>query len=78
MLFYPTLYDECPNSHKGDIAIFNIKKFQSCFHGFQEEIERYPEYQVNQNFDHEILKEVLIVEHNKTAVVEMNLLLKMM
>ena len=23
--FDPTLYDECPNSHKGDIAIFNSK-----------------------------------------------------
>ena len=74
--FDPNLYDGCPNSHKGDIFIFSSKEFQSSFPGFLEEIEKYPEFQVKQTFDHEILKEVSIVEDNKTALVEMNLLLK--
>ena len=76
--FDPILYDDCPNSHKGDIAIFNSKTFQATFPGFQEEIQKYPEFQVTQTFDDEILKEVSIVEHNQTAVVEMNLFLKML
>ena len=74
--FDPNLYDNCPNSHKGDIAVFNSKKFQSSFPGFRKEIEKYPEFQATQTFNHEILKEVSIVEHNKIALVEMNLLLK--
>ena len=76
--FDPILYDNCPNSHKGDIAIFSSKEFQASFPGFNEEIEKYPEFQVTQTFDHEILKDVPIVEHSKTALVEINLLLKIL
>ena len=74
--FDPILFEDCPNSHTGDISIFNDKTFQSSFPGFREEIEKYPQFQANTTFNNELLEEVLIIEHDKSAVVEMYLLLK--
>ena len=74
--FDPILYDNCPKKHTGNIAIFKSEQFQLSFPGFKEEIEKYPEFQTCPSFDDELLKNSQIIEHSKKAVVEMNLLLK--
>ena len=65
----PKLYGEC--DHQGDISVFSDEEYQSRFPGFKEEIEKFPDFQVDKSFDSEILKQVRKVEHDKTAVVEM-------
>ena len=72
----PLLYNNCPNNHTGDIAIFKNQQFQSSFPGFKNEIEKYPEFQEDANFNDDLLKNTAIIEHDKRTVVEMNLLLK--
>ena len=67
--FDPELYGEC--SHGGGIELFHDEEFQNTFQGFKEEIEKYPEFQVDKSFNSEILNEVRIVEHDKKAVMEM-------
>ena len=72
----PELYDNCPNDHTGDIAVFADETYQNSFPNFNEEIEKYPEFLNNKSFDHQLLKNVNIVEHNRVAKMEMNRLLK--
>ena len=69
----PKLYGEC--DHQGDISVFSDEEYQSRFPGFKEEIEKFPDFQLDQSFDGEILKQVRKVEHDKTAVVEMRRML---
>ena len=78
--FDPEKYGECPNEHEdqGNISIFSDIEYQERFHGFVEEIEKYPEFQVNKTFDTQILEDIDIIEHNKTAILEMNKLLKIL
>ena len=40
------------------------------------ELEKYPEFQNNKSVDHQLLKDVTIVEHERTGNIEMNRLLK--
>ena len=74
LFFYLHLYVDCPYAHSGDIAIFSDNNFQKT--DFLVEIEKYPEFKVNKIFDHLLLKEVVNLEKDKKAVVEMNRLLK--
>lgn len=76
--FDPILYENCPNFHTGDIAIFTSEQFQSSFPNFQEEIEKYPEFQDGTNLNIELLKNTSVIERDKKALVEMNLLLKIL
>ena len=71
--FDPEMYGQC--DHKGDISQFGDEEYQSRFPGFKDEIERYPEFQVDKSFDSDVLKQVRKVEHDKTAVVEMRRML---
>jgi hypothetical protein len=71
--FDPKLYGEC--DHQGDISLFSDEEYQNRFPGFKEEIEKFPDFQVDKSFDSEILKQVRKVEHDKTAVVEMRRML---
>ena len=72
----PELYEHCPNNHTGDIAIFADRNYHETFENFDDEIEKYPEFQFNKSFDHEHLKSVEIVEKERVAKVEMNRFLK--
>ena len=74
--FDPEKYEECPNEHRGSISIFSDLEYQQTFKGFKNEIERYPEFQVDKSFDFEILEDTDIIEHNQTALREMNRFLK--
>ena len=74
----PELYDNCPNNHTGDIATFADTSYQETFGNLIEELEKYPEFLKHKAFNHELLKSVPIVEHNRVAVVEMNRLLKIL
>ena len=78
--FDPEKYGECPNEHEhqGNMSIFRDIEYQERFHGFVEENEKYPEFQVNKTFDTQILEDIDIIEHNKTAILEMNRLLKIL
>ena len=71
--FDPELYGEC--EHQGDISLFSEEEYQSRFQGFKDEIEKFPEFQVDKSFDSDVLKQVRIVEHDKTAIVEMRRML---
>ena len=74
--FDPELFDDCPEEHKGDLNIFGDEEYQARFEGFKKEIEKYPEFQFNKSFNIEVFKEVTMVEKDRTAVREMNRLLK--
>ena len=74
--FDPVNYDQCPNEHKGDIAIFSDKKYQQSIPGLSEELDKYPEFIVEKTFDHSLLKEVKRIEKDNHALFEMNRLLK--
>ena len=74
--FDPELYFDCPNTHTGDIAVFADESYQEYFPNLREELEKYPEFQNNKSFNHQILKDVAIVEHERAANIEMNRLLK--
>ena len=78
--FDPDKYGDCPNEqyHKGEISIFSDIGYQKQFDGFDNEIERYPEFQGNKSFDFKILKEIERIEHDKIALREMNRLLKIL
>ena len=71
--FDPEIYGEC--EHDGNIDLFNDVEYQNSYEGFKLEIEKYPDFQVEKSFDSTILKEVRIIEHDKTAVREMRRLL---
>jgi hypothetical protein len=72
----PELYEHCPNTHTGDIAIFADRNYHNTFENFDDEIEKYTEFQFNKSFDHEHLKSVKTVENDRVAKVEMNRFLK--
>ena len=55
--FDPVNYDQCPNEHKWDIAIFSDKKYQQSVPGLSEELDKYPEFIVDKIFDYSLLKE---------------------
>ena len=74
--FDPELYDNCTFKHTGNIEIFSKSEYQNRFRGFKQEIEKYPEFQNNKSFNVDILLEAEIIEYDKTAVREMNRLLK--
>ena len=74
--FDPVSYDQCPNEHKGDIAIFSDTKYQQRFPQLIEELEKYPEFIVDKTFNHNLLKELKRVEENNHALFEMNRLLR--
>ena len=74
----PKLYFDCPNSHTGDNAVFGDESYQKCFPNLWEELENYPEFQNNKTFNHQLLKDVAIVEHERAAKIEMNRLLKIL
>ena len=74
--FDPVNYDQCPNEHKWDIAIFSDKKYQQSVPGLSEELDKYPEFIVDKTFDHSLLKEVKRIEKDNHALFEMNRLLK--
>ena len=74
--FDPELFDDCPEEHKGDINIFGDEEYQNRFEGFEKEIEKYPEFQYYKSFDSVVLKDATVVEQDRTAVREMNRLLK--
>ena len=74
--FDPEKYENCSNEHTGNIAIFCNSQYQQIFDGFEEEIEKYPEFQDDKLFDFDVLENTRIIEHNLTAVREMNRLLK--
>ena len=71
--FDPEIYGEC--EHDGNIDLFNDVEYQNSYEGFKLEIEKYPDFQVEKSFDSTILKEVRIIEHDKTAVREMRRLI---
>ena len=71
--FDPELYGEC--EHSGDINLFAREYFQARFPGFQDEIEKYPDFQIDKSFNGDILKEVRIIEHDKLAAVQMRRML---
>ena len=70
------MFDDCPEEHKGDINIFGDEEYQNRFEGFEKEIEKYPEFQYYKSFDSVVLKDATVVEQDRTAVREMNRLLK--
>ena len=74
--FDPVNYDQCPNEHKGDIAIFSDTNYQKSVSNLAEELDKYPELIADKTFDHNLLKEVIKVEKNNHALLEMNRLLK--
>ena len=74
--FDPSFYDDCHLQHTGDISIFGDENFQARFQGFKQEIEKYPEFQINKSFNSDVLKDKTLIEHDTTAVREMNRLLK--
>ena len=74
--FDPELYQDCENNHTGDIAVFGDEIYQGSFPNFTDEIEKYSEFQNNKSFDHLLLKELKIVEHDDVALIQMNRLLK--
>jgi hypothetical protein len=74
--FDPINYDQCPNEHKGDIAIFSDIKYQQSVPTLIEELDKYPEFIVDKTFNHNLLKEVKRVENNSHALFEMNRFLK--
>ena len=77
MCFYDHVnYDQCPNEHKGDIAIFSDINYQKSVPKLAEELDKYPELIADKTFDHNLLKEVMKVENNNHALLEMNRLLK--
>ena len=76
--FDPELYDNCTFKHTGNIEIFSKSEYQNRFRGFKQEIEKYPEFQNNKSFNVDILLEAEIIEYDKTAVREMNRLLKIL
>lgn len=74
--FDPANYDDCPNQHMGDIAIFGDENYQRKVLNLDEELDKYPELMDIKTFDHVLLKEVKVVENDNHAVIEMNRLLK--
>ena len=70
--FDPEKYEECPNEHSGNISIFSDVQYQQTFKEFENEIEKYPEFQVDKSFDFKILEDTEIIEHSQTALREMN------
>ena len=69
----PSLYGDC--EHNGSIDLFNDREYQMGFEGFDLEVEKYPDFQADKSFDAEVLKEVRIIEHDKTARKEMRRML---
>ena len=47
--FDPEMYGEC--HHKGDISLFSREEYQGSFSGFKEEIEKFPEFQIDKTAD---------------------------
>ena len=74
--FDPEYYDECPHEHNGQFEIFGNVEYQARFVGFNEEIEKYPEFQKNKSVDFQILRASEKIETNQLALHEMNRLLK--
>ena len=74
--FDPVNYDQCPNEDKGDITIFSDINYQKSVPKLAEELDKYPKLIADKTFDHNLLKEVMKVENNNHALLEMNRLLK--
>ena len=74
--FDPEKYDTCSQKHHGIVNVFGEAEYQSQFVGFITEIEKYPEFHNNKSFDAQILQESSWIENDRTALCEMNRLLK--
>lgn len=74
--FDPKLYDNCSYDHDGDISLFSKSTYLASFEGFKEEIEKYPEMQLEKDFNVELLKQTNQIEKNKNSIMEMNRMLK--
>ena len=76
--FDPEYYDQCSHEHNGQPEIFGNAEYQARFSGFNEEIEKYPEFEKNKSVDFQILRASEKIETNQLAIREMNRLLKIL
>ena len=74
--FDPEKYDNCSQKHRGTVSVFGEAEYQSQFVGLITELEKYPEFHKTKSFDAQILQESSWIENDKTALCEMNRLLK--